>query len=41
MPAGLRIGEHGVHYHVKSIYRTLGVNTRTEAVVRALRNNLI
>lgn len=41
MPRNQRIGEHGVHYHVKEIYRKLGVNTRTAAVVAGMKSGLI
>ncbi len=37
----LNISEHTVKFHVASIFAKLGVNTRTEAVMRGLRNNLI
>jgi DNA-binding NarL/FixJ family response regulator len=37
----LAISHKTVNYHVESIKRTLKVSTRIEAVVFALRNNLI
>ena len=37
----LEISEHTVKYHVNSILRKLGAQSRTEAVVRATRSGLI
>jgi DNA-binding NarL/FixJ family response regulator len=37
----LNISEHTVKFHVASIFAKFGVNTRTEAVTRGLRNGLI
>jgi two-component system, NarL family, response regulator YdfI len=37
----LNISEHTVKFHVASIFGKLGVNTRTEAVMQALRRGLV
>ena len=41
MPADLRIGEHGVHYHVKQIYFKLNIQSRAEAAVAAVKLKLL
>lgn len=41
MPPAMRIGEHGVHYHVKQIYLKLGIQSRAEAAVAAVKLKLL
>ncbi len=37
----LHISEHTVRSHVKSVYRKLGVSSRSQAVARAVRAGII
>ncbi|WP_439629398.1 response regulator [Gemmata sp.] len=38
--ADLGLSEHTVHTHIRSVYDKLGVHTRSQAVARAVRENL-
>lgn len=35
------LSEHGVAYHIKEIYRKLGIHTRTEAVLAAVKMGMV
>ncbi len=39
--AQLSLSTHTVHSHIRSVYRKLGVNSRSEAVYHALRRKLV
>lgn len=41
LPAEFRVGVNGVIYHLKEIYRKLGVNSAPEAVAEGIRRKLI
>lgn len=41
MPPHMRIGEHGITYHMRQIYRKFSVGSRAEAVAVAIKTGLL